>query len=65
MTDLAPRLLDLLQRGLLVDPQTLRPLSLSEDGAWLINAVDGVRYPIHNGVPRLLSDAAEPLPPAP
>lgn len=51
----------LLDRNLLVDPRSLRPLRLSADGAWLEEPVGGLRYPIEHGIPRLLEELAEPL----
>ena len=50
---------------ILVDPVTLQPLRLSEDGAWLINESDQRRFPITNGIPQLLASQAQPLPAAP
>ncbi len=62
MTPLHPRFAALLDRDELVDPQTLTPLRLSDDGAWLVNDADGVRYPVDDGIPRLLEAAAGPVP---
>ncbi len=42
-------------------PRTKAPLRLSEDGQWLIAEEGKIRYPIVDGIPRLIADAAEKL----
>ncbi len=58
---LPPALQKLLDEGVLVDPQSLVPLRLSDDALWL-QAPGGPRYPVADGVPRLIRLAAEPGP---
>ena len=58
----APAIQRLLAEGALVDPETLNPLRPSVDGLWLLNDMDGRRFPVVDGVPRLTLPAAEPLP---
>lgn len=58
-----------LAAGLLVDPQRLRPLRLSDDGRSLLDD-EGGAYPIEDGIPRLLRSArippeAQAKPPSP
>lgn len=56
---LHPRLLADLQAGRLVDPQTLRPLRLSDDGRTLVDD-EGGSYPIDDGIPRLIRSSRTP-----
>ena len=39
---------------ILVCPEDRGPLTLSDDGKWLINPRNGYRYPIRNGIPVML-----------
>lgn len=42
-------------------PLTKTPLRLSEDGQWLIADAGKLRYPIVDGIPRLVAEAADEL----
>lgn len=56
---LDPRLL-----GLLVCPQTRQPLRYDRVAQELVNDTAGIAYPIRDGVPILLADAAREFLPA-
>ena len=56
---LDPRLL-----GLLVCPQTKQPLRYDRAGQELVNDTAGIAYPIRDGVPILLAEAAREFLPA-
>jgi uncharacterized protein len=58
-TALDPRLL-----GLLVCPQTKQPLRYDARTQELVNDTAGIAYPIRDGVPILLADAAREFLPA-
>ena len=45
----------------LVCPVSRTPLVLDESGAWLFSAESGLAYPVKEGVPVLLRDAARAL----
>ena len=55
---LDPRLL-----GLLVCPQTRQPLRYDREQQELVNDTAGIAYPIRDGVPILLAEAAREFPP--
>jgi uncharacterized protein YbaR (Trm112 family) len=59
---LSPELSAFVQDATLVDPKTFEVLVLSESGEWLEARATGRRFPIVDGIPRLLEEAAEPLP---
>ncbi len=40
--------------SILVCPEDRGPLSLSDDGKWLVNPRNGYRYPIRKGIPVML-----------
>ena len=40
--------------SILVCPEDRGPLTLSDDGKWLINPRNGYRYPIRKGIPVML-----------
>jgi uncharacterized protein YbaR (Trm112 family) len=40
-------------------PASREPLRLSDDGNWLICDASRLRYPIVDGIPRLIASAAE------
>jgi uncharacterized protein YbaR (Trm112 family) len=49
------------QLRLLRCPVTGQPLRQSDDEAWLICDAAGLRYPIIDGIPRLIAAAAEKI----
>lgn len=51
-----PRLLDLL-----ACPETLGPLTWDQEKNVLVSLQAGLAYPITDGIPVLLADAAQPL----
>ena len=40
--------------SILVCPEDRGPLTLSDDGKWLVNPRNGYRYPIRKGIPVML-----------
>ncbi len=58
---LPPELRELVESGTLTDPKTFEVLVLSEDGLCLEAPQSGRRFPIEDGIPRLLEAACEPL----
>lgn len=57
--DIDPRLLEILR-----DPQDRSELRLVEEaGAWFLEGASGNRYPITDGIPVLLIDAAHRVSP--
>ena len=58
---LPPDLRELAESGTLTDPGTFEVLVLSKDGLWLEAQKSGRRFPIEDGIPRLLEAACEPL----
>lgn len=53
---LSPDLLEIL-----ACPQCKQPVELSADGAWLVCASCGVRYPVQDDIPIMLPEEAQPL----
>lgn len=50
---------DLLE--ILACPQCKQSVELSSDGAWLVCAACGVRYPVQDDIPIMLPEEAQPL----
>ncbi|MBU1275946.1 MAG: Trm112 family protein [Proteobacteria bacterium] len=50
---------DLLE--ILACPQCKQSVELGPDGAWLICAACGLRYPVRDDIPIMLPDEAQPL----
>lgn len=61
---LAPELQALVDEHELVDPKTFEVLVASEDGEWLEARQSGRRFPIANGIPKLIEASVEPLSPS-
>lgn len=56
---LDPRLLEIL-----VCPCCKGELTLSSDEGWLLCRQCGIRYPVREGIPILLVNEAQPIPPS-
>ncbi len=58
---LSPEYGPLLDDDRLVDPKTFEVLVLSDDGEWLEARASRRRFPIVEGIPRLIEEAVQPL----
>jgi len=58
---LSPDLARLVDDHRLVDPKTFEVLVPSDDGEWLEARASARRFPIVDGIPRLIEEAAQPL----
>lgn len=47
--------------AILACPQCKQPVKPTSDGAWLVCAACGLRYPIKDDIPIMLIDEASPL----